>query len=935
MTMRNLAIRLSVTDAQKVKATLNDVGESGQRALQKIENASRPASKALLALDGATGSIRGALDGMALSLGPVGGALTRLGPAGLAAAAALGGMTLVMGQGITMAAEAERSYRRLEAVLNATGFSAGLTGRQITAFAEQMERTTLTSAEAVQEAAAVLATFRSVSGDTFLRTISLAQDMATVFGGTLQSSITQLGKALEDPIQGLTALRRVGISFSASQRDVIKALVDTGQQAEAQRLILDALEQQVGGAGAAEQQGLTGATNRLSDAWGNLLKVLGATPQIVGPIESAVNALSNAVETVMGLLQGRDVAMVAGRLTVQPDDGGAGKLAAMEARIAETQAKLATPGADRGIRGGALRTQLARQEAELAELREASARAAATARTEEERAAAGAMAAEAERRAERLAQLRADTEKELAQHATTAEKRLAIDQAYADKRRQLESLRTEGNTSEIDAALAREAELHQRQLASLEEKHKAAATAVVDRNARLIEQLSRQLGSLGDERQAFIDQALSRLSEKASAAQRAEVEKLAGALHDEKEAQQQATEAKREGLRLTEALLTPSEAYTATTQRLHVLLGATAITQETFNRAMAKAGEDLSAAKDRILRDSTHWQDGVTRAFLDLAAEAGNSATAAEHGVKMAFNGASEALSDFIVTGKADFTGFADSIVADITRIMVKQLLLNSIMSAFNFGNTGGGGSSGAGAAAAGVGSLIGGALGGSGAAPGTGPSGAAASAGAGAGGFFASVGSSLSSFFTSFFHEGGVVGGAASALRGDAMDSLRPDEVPAVLQIGELVLSRRQIALLAEQLGIEGEGPSAAAKVLQALVAEKPGVENLLRTSASMSGAARLHQALGDASLFERAQRYHAGGVAGTMQSGLPMALRMPAPLLSRQQTGRGPQESGRVPISVIMNITTPDTNGFRHSQAQIAADAARTIEMAQRRQL
>ena len=38
--------------------------------------------------------------------------------------------------------------------------------------------------------------------------------MTAVFGQDLCSSATQLGKALEDPIDGLTALRRVGISFS-------------------------------------------------------------------------------------------------------------------------------------------------------------------------------------------------------------------------------------------------------------------------------------------------------------------------------------------------------------------------------------------------------------------------------------------------------------------------------------------------------------------------------------------------------------------------------------------------------------------------------------------------------------------------------------------------------------------------------------------------
>jgi hypothetical protein len=54
---------------------------------------------------------------------------------------------------------------------------------------------------------------------------------------------------------------------------------------------------------------------------------------------------------------------------------------------------------------------------------------------------------------------------------------------------------------------------------------------------------------------------------------------------------------------------------------------------------------------------------------------------------------------------------------------------------------------------------------------------------------------------------------------------------------------------------------------------------------------------------------------------------------VLSRDQVARRMGEGARPPVNVIMNITTPDTTGFRQSQGQIAADAARTIARAQRR--
>jgi hypothetical protein len=212
---RTLAIRLAVIDGGKVKATLSDVGETGSRSLKRIEDAARPASRALQALDGVSAEVRGGLESLAGRLGPLGSALARIHPAALLAAAGLAAVGMVVLRGLNEAALADQSYRRLNAVLTATGHASGLTAAQIVAFSEGVERATLATAEQVQDAAAILATFRSVAGETFTRALTLAQDMAAVFRQDLSAAATQLGKALEDPVQGITALRRVGISFSA------------------------------------------------------------------------------------------------------------------------------------------------------------------------------------------------------------------------------------------------------------------------------------------------------------------------------------------------------------------------------------------------------------------------------------------------------------------------------------------------------------------------------------------------------------------------------------------------------------------------------------------------------------------------------------------------------------------------------------------------
>jgi hypothetical protein len=91
------------------------------------------------------------------------------------------------------------------------------------------------------------------------------------------------------------------------------------------------------------------------------------------------------------------------------------------------------------------------------------------------------------------------------------------------------------------------------------------------------------------------------------------------------------------------------------------------------------------------------------------------------------------------------------------------------------------------------------------------------------------------------------------------------------------------------------------------------------------------------DASLFLAAPRYHSGGIAGLAPDELPAILRRGEAVLTPQQmaalgSGMRERETRQAPVTVVMNIATPDTNGFRQSQGQIAADAARAIERARR---
>ena len=794
---KSLAIRLAVVDGGKVKAELRDVGDAGSRSLKRIEDAARPASRALQALDGVAGEVRGNLESMAGRLGPLGAGLSRIGPAGLAAAAALAGVGLALTRSFQEAAEADRSYRRLEAVLKATGHASGLTAGEIGSFAEAMEASTLVTAEAVQDAASVPATFRSVSGETFTRALSLAQDLATVFGSDLASAATQLGKALEDPTQGLTALRRVGVSFTESERELITAMVDAGRTAEAQRLILDALEKQVGGASVAEAGGLTGATNRLQDAWGNLLEAIGRTPVIASVAQGGLNLLSSAIEGITGALA---------------EDAIGARIDAAKSRLLrakEDLARLEAGGAGTPMLGQRFATEEQRQrvaalEAEVAALTKIGDEAATATAAEKARAEAGRKAAEAERLRETLTGQRRDLDKALDQLATTPAERIAlVNRELEQTGKRLQALKAPdgSNTGEIDAALKQAEEIARRKIAQINQPaadeakrareeaarkataEQAAAERAYQANAKVIDDLARQLATFGDERRQFVDQALERLSAGSTDTQRQEVERLANALFDEKLAREELAESLRqeeqlrqEGARLIAETRTPAEQLAATVARLNELQRAGAIDAETHGRALADAYGEMDRSARDALDTSREWQDGMSRALQDYADRATDAAANAEQVTTQAFAHMEDALVAFVQTGKMDFKGLADSIIADLTRIAIRQAIVGPLAGAL-FGTAG----------AAGGGGLLDGLF----------SSGGGAAAGADA----AAAGAP----YALVWHQGGVVGQDTAPKRpvdpvlflnapryhAGGRVGLGPNEVPAILERGETVIPK------------------------------------------------------------------------------------------------------------------------------------------------
>lgn len=198
----------------------------------------------------------------------------------------------LVGEYVSAVREAEQAQAKLDAVLKATGHSAGLTANQIDRLSTDLSKSSLFDDEAIKNAAAVMLTFRNVQGDTFRQGIRLAADMSAVMGQDLQASVVQLGKALNDPVNGLTALKRVGVQFNETQKDTIEGMVKVNDLAGAQKIILNELAAEFGGAAEGANTGLTGAITQAGIAWDNFLESLGKTEAKAGFIENMFRGLT-------------------------------------------------------------------------------------------------------------------------------------------------------------------------------------------------------------------------------------------------------------------------------------------------------------------------------------------------------------------------------------------------------------------------------------------------------------------------------------------------------------------------------------------------------------------------------------------------------------------------------------------------------------------
>lgn len=238
------------------------------------------------AIDKSTAKVSKMARRIAKELKPASSAFLSLGKnigfAGAAAttAAVAGGLyalNSVVKDSIALAIVQEEAEAKLAGVLRATGEAAGFTIIELKEMASGLQEVTTVGDEVALSAMSILATFKEIKGDAFRDATKAAIDMSAVLGQDLNSSVLQIGKALNDPIKGMTALSRAGVSFTEEQKQQVKVLQQSGRMYEAQQIILKELASEFGGVAEALRGTFKGAVTSAGNAFGDLKEEIGFT----------------------------------------------------------------------------------------------------------------------------------------------------------------------------------------------------------------------------------------------------------------------------------------------------------------------------------------------------------------------------------------------------------------------------------------------------------------------------------------------------------------------------------------------------------------------------------------------------------------------------------------------------------------------------------
>lgn len=246
----------------------------------------------ITAEDKASGTLKGFSDNVEGMNGKLAGVTKVLTDGLLAAGAAAIGFGVLS---VKAFEESENVQAQLAATLKSTHNAAGLYIEDLNDQAKALQRVTRFSDEQIGTSQALLLSFTNIHGAVFQQATPAILDLATAMHEDLQSASVQVGKALNDPLTGITALHRVGVTFSDTQKEQIQHFMDINDLAGAQGIILGELNKEFGGSAQAAGKTFAGQLDILKNAFNDLQEGIGKT--IVQGITPLIQRLANTVSS--------------------------------------------------------------------------------------------------------------------------------------------------------------------------------------------------------------------------------------------------------------------------------------------------------------------------------------------------------------------------------------------------------------------------------------------------------------------------------------------------------------------------------------------------------------------------------------------------------------------------------------------------------------
>ncbi len=212
-----------------------------------------------------------------------------------AGAAGVGALVFTLKTGIGEFQEATKVAAQTEATIKSTGGAANVSAGHVSSLAESLMKKSGVDDEAIASGENLLLTFTNVrnevgkGNDIFDQATTAALDMSVALGTDMKTSAMQLGKALNDPVAGMTKLTKSGVTFTDAQKEQVKAMVEAGDTMGAQKIILAELNKEFGGSAEAVGKTLPGQISILKESFNNFAGML--VGKLVPYVERAMAAL--------------------------------------------------------------------------------------------------------------------------------------------------------------------------------------------------------------------------------------------------------------------------------------------------------------------------------------------------------------------------------------------------------------------------------------------------------------------------------------------------------------------------------------------------------------------------------------------------------------------------------------------------------------------